>query len=110
MKLVWGMVLVAAMSAAQADEEEALTTKAVRALQPAAEAYSNAVEQRMLEGMAAGKGEMGAAARRLLEQRKRQELIDNRGTRKPMRECIKPEGLIDQDVKDCMDGLIAKDW
>lgn len=34
----------------------------------------------------------------------------NRGTRKPMKECIKPGNVIDDDVKECMEGLRERDW
>ncbi|MCO2104794.1 hypothetical protein FA403_30945, partial [Pseudomonas aeruginosa] len=34
----------------------------------------------------------------------------NRGVRKTMKECIKPENVIDDDVKECMEGLRVKEW
>jgi len=33
-----------------------------------------------------------------------------RSTRKTMKECIKPGNAIDDDVKECMDGLRPKEW
>ncbi len=34
----------------------------------------------------------------------------NRGVRRTMKECIKPGNVIDDDVKECMEGLRIKEW
>ena len=87
-----------------------IMTQAVEAAAPAVESFSNFTEEKFLEGMAGGKGPMADGARAVLAQKDRRELEANRGPRQTMKECIKPNGLIDQDVKMCMDGLIKKSW
>ena len=50
---------------------------------------------------AGSKGPMGEAAR---------EREANRGVRHTMKECIKPGNVIDDDVKECTEGLRDKNW
>ena len=85
-------------------------TKAVEATLPAVETFSKFTEEKFLEGMAGGKGPMADGARAVLAQKDMRELEANRGPRQSMKDCIKPNGLIDQDVKMCMDGLMPKRW
>lgn len=56
------------------------------------------------------KGPMGEAARSNLEKQDRREREANRGVRRTMKECIKPENVIDDDVKECIEGVRSKEW
>lgn len=52
----------------------------------------------------------GDAARKNLKMLDKREREANRGVRKSMKECIKPSNLIDNDVKECTEGLREKSW
>jgi cbb3-type cytochrome oxidase subunit 3 len=88
---------------------EAVKTANV-AIKPAAEAYVDFVQDGYLEIAAGSDGPMGQAAKSLIGQRDLKERQENRGPRQSMQDCIKPDSLIDQDVKDCMEGLTIKTW
>ncbi|WP_397378573.1 hypothetical protein [Pseudomonas sp.] len=91
-------------------ESKPILTQATEAAMPAAEAYVEYGQRKIFEAMAGGKGPLADAAKQNLANLEQKERIDNRGPRQSMKDCIKPNGLIDQEVKDCMDGLIEKTW
>jgi hypothetical protein len=62
------------------------------------------------EFFAGSKGVMGEAARANLKAQDQREREANRGVRRTMRECIKPGNVIDDDVKECIDGLRERTW
>ena len=45
-----------------------------------------------------------------LERQAKAEREANRGTRKTMKECIKPGNVIDEDVQECIMGMRERDW
>ncbi|RRW12661.1 hypothetical protein EGJ43_17765, partial [Stutzerimonas stutzeri] len=53
---------------------------------------------------------LGEAARANLKAQDNREREANRGVRRTMKECIKPGNVIDDDVKECKDGLRIKTW
>ncbi|CAI9905525.1 hypothetical protein L346_05471 [Pseudomonas aeruginosa MSH-10] len=53
---------------------------------------------------------VGDAARKSLKMQDKREKEANRGVRKSMKECIKPGNVIDDGVKECMEGLRVKEW
>ncbi|ERU64962.1 hypothetical protein Q053_04569 [Pseudomonas aeruginosa BWHPSA048] len=53
---------------------------------------------------------VGDAARKNLKMQDKRDREANRGVRKSMKECIKPGNVIDDDVKECMEGLRVKEW
>ncbi|SDI00113.1 hypothetical protein SAMN05216603_11897 [Pseudomonas benzenivorans] len=53
---------------------------------------------------------MAEGARANLKMQDQREREANRGTRKSMKECIKPGNVIDDDVKECTEGLREKTW
>ncbi|WP_295518773.1 hypothetical protein [uncultured Pseudomonas sp.] len=90
--------------------EDTVLTKAANVIRPAVEAATSYTQKSILQSWADGKGPTAEGAKRALAQVERQERIDNRGPRRSMQACIKPGSVIDDDVKECMDGLRDKQW
>ena len=104
----WALALIA--SAALAKESKPIATQVGEAMQPAAEAYGNTMTRLVNEFFAGSKGVMGEAARANLKAQDQREREANRGIRRTMKECIKPGNVIDDDVKECIEGLREKGW
>lgn len=90
--------------------EDTALAQAASAARPAVEASAHYLSKSIMQTMAAGSGPVADGARRNLANIERQERIDNRGPRRSMQECIKPGSIIDDDVKECMEGLRGKGW
>jgi hypothetical protein len=93
-----------------AEEPKPIATQVGDAIRPAAEAYGKGVQKLVNELFAGSKGPMGEAARANLKAQDRREREANRGVRRTMKECIKPGNVIDDDVKECIEGLRSKEW
>ncbi len=93
-----------------ASESKPIATQAAEAIQPYAKKIGEAVDQTVNEFLAGTDGPLGDAARSNLQSREQAERETNRGTRKSMKECIKPGNVIDDDVKECMEGVREKNW
>lgn len=104
------LALTLASSPALAEESKPIATQVGDAIRPAAEAYSKGVQQLVNEFFAGSKGPMGEAARASLKAQNQREREANRGVRRTMKECIKPGNVIDDDVKECIDGTRIKEW
>lgn len=106
------MLLALALAAAPtlAEESKPVATQVGDALRPAAEAYGKGMQKLVNELFAGSKGPMGEAARANLKAQDKREREANRGIRRTMKECIKPGNVIDDDVKECMEGLRQKEW
>lgn len=107
------LLLLAVMNSglAIAEESKPIATQVGEAVRPAAEAYSRTVNRLFNEYMAgASKGPLGDAARANLKAQDQRERKANRGVRRTMKECIKPGNVIDDDVKECVEGLRMKTW
>ena len=104
------LAIALASSPALAEESKPVATQVGDALRPAAEAYGKTVDKLVSELFAGSKGPMGEAARANLKNRDLQEREANRGVRRTMKECIKPGNVIDDDVKECIEGLREKSW
>jgi hypothetical protein len=104
------LVIGLAASPAFAEEPKPIATQVGDAIRPAAEAYGKGMQKLVNELFAGSKGPMGEAARANLKAQDQREREANRGVRRTMKECIKPGNLIDDDVKECMDGLREKNW
>lgn len=104
------LALALAASPAFAEESKPVATQVGDALRPAAEAYGKGVQKLVNELFAGSKGPMGEAARANLKAQDQREREANRGVRRTMKECIKPGNVIDDDVKECMEGLRVKEW
>lgn len=109
MKKVFVALLLIATSA-NAEEQKPLATQAGESIAPYAKAFGDTVSRTMMEAMAGGRGQIAEAARANLKMQDQQERVANRGTRKSMKECIKPGNVIDDDVKECTEGLREKTW
>jgi len=107
-RILLALALVA--SPPLAEESKPIATQVGDAMRPAAEAYSKGMQQLVNEFFAGSKGPMGEAARATLKARDQRERESNRGVRRTMKECIKPGNVIDDDVKECMEGLRLKEW
>ncbi|MGS0943750.1 hypothetical protein ACVA51_24940 (plasmid) [Pseudomonas luteola] len=104
------IILLATFSINCYAEDKTALAKAAEAIQPAIQGVTGYVSKSVMQSMAAGKSPMAIAAQKQLDQQTRSEQLANRGTRKSMRECIKPDNVIDDDVKECMDGTRQKTW
>lgn len=104
------LVLVLTSSPALAEESKPIATQVGDALRPVAEAYSNTVDKLVNELFAGSKGPMGEATRANIKSHDEREREANRGVRRTMKECIKPGNVIDDDVKECIEGLRVKEW
>lgn len=107
-RILLALALVA--SPALAEESKPIATQVGDAMRPAAEAYGRGVQQLVNEFFAGSKGPMGEAARANLKVQDQREREANRGVRRTMKECIKPGNVIDDDVKECIEGLRVKEW
>lgn len=107
----WTLLALAIItSAASAEATTPAATQVGDAIRPAAEAYGKTVGRLVNEFFAGSPGPMGAAARASLKAHATQDREANRGTRRNMKDCIKPGNVIDDDVKECIEGLRVKDW
>ncbi|MDX1766312.1 MAG: hypothetical protein R3313_05170 [Candidatus Saccharimonadales bacterium] len=104
------LALVITSSPTLAEESKPVATQVGDALRPAAEAYGKTVNTLVNEFLAGSKGPMGQAARANIKSQDQREREANRGVRRTMKECIKPGNVIDDDVKECIEGLREKDW
>lgn len=93
-----------------AEESKPIATQVGDAMRPAAEAYGNTMTRLINEFFAGSKGVMGEAARANLKAQDQREREANRGVRRTMKECIKPRNVIDDEVKDCIEGLREPSW
>jgi len=104
------LALVITTIPAFAEESKPIATQVGDAMRPAAEAYGKGMQKLVNEFFAGSEGPMGEAARASLKAQDKREREDNRGLRRTVKECIKPGNVIDDDVKDCIDGLRKKSW
>lgn len=104
------LALALASSPTLAEESKPIATQVGDAIRPAAEAYGKTVDKLVNELFAGSKGPMGEAARANLKSQDQRERGANRGVRRTMKECIKPGNVIDDDVKECTEGLREKTW
>lgn len=104
------LVLALASSPTLAEESKPVATHIGDAMRPAAEAYGKTMNQLVNELFASSKGPMGEAARANLKTQNLREREANRGVRRTMKECIKPGNVIDDDVKECIEGLRVREW
>lgn len=107
-RILLALALVA--SPILAEESKPIATQVGEAMQPAAEAYGNTITRLVNEFFAGSKGVMGEAARANLKAQDQREREANRGVRRTMKECIKPGNVIDDDVKECTEGLRERTW
>lgn len=90
--------------------EDTALAQAANAVRPAIEAATNCTRKSILQKWSGGKGPLADGAKRALASIEHQERIDNWGPRRSIGGCIKPNSVIDDDVKECMDGLREKAW
>ena len=95
--------------AANADDKTALS-KAIDTIRPATDAAADYVSKSIMQSLSGTDTPMGRAARSNLERQAKAEREANRGTRKTMKECIKPGNVIDEDVQECIMGMRERDW
>ncbi|CJL00907.1 Uncharacterised protein [Streptococcus pneumoniae] len=107
-RILLALALVA--SPPLAEESKPIATQVGDAMRPAAEAYSNTMTRLVNEYFAGSKGVLGEAARANLKAQDQREREANRGVRRSMKECIKPGNVIDDDVRECIEGLRTKEW
>lgn len=91
-------------------EDKTALAQAAEAMEPAVKAYTDYVEKSFLQTFADNDSSLGQAARNQLRARERAEMEANRGPMRSVRECMKPNNVIDQDVQECAQGLRHKTW
>lgn len=96
-------------SIASAEEKTALA-EAAEAMKPIIEVPANYVQKSMMQSLAEGKGPLAEGARRNLKMQDQRDREANRSVRRSMKECIKPGNVIDDDVKECTEGLRERTW
>ncbi|HAN54082.1 MAG TPA: hypothetical protein DCQ75_14410 [Pseudomonas sp.] len=109
-RILLALALALVASPILAEESKPIATQVGDAMRPGAEAYGKAVSRWTDEFFAGSKGVLGDAARTNLKARDQREREANRGVRRTMKECIKPGNVIDDDVKECIDGLRDPAW
>lgn len=97
-------------SPALAEESKPVATQVGEAVAPVAEGIGSTMSRVITEFMAGGNGMLAEGARANLKAQDKREREANRGVRRTMKECIKPGNVIDDDVKECIEGLRKKDW
>ncbi|WP_462382078.1 hypothetical protein [Pseudomonas sp. Marseille-QA0892] len=103
-------MLSAVFFTSAASAEDTALAKTANAIRPAIEAATIYTQKSFLQTMAGGSGPMADGATRALSQLDHHERLQNRGPRRTMQECIKPGSVIDDDVKECMEGLRPRSW
>lgn len=109
MKRIAILALAIVSLAANADDKTALS-KAIDTIRPATDAAADYVSKSIMQSLSGNDTPMGQAARNNLERQAKAEREANRGTRKTMKECIKPGNVIDEDVQECIMGMRERDW
>ncbi len=106
------MLLALAIAAlpALAEESKPIATQVGDTMRPAAEAYGKGMQKLVNEFFAGSEGPMGKAARANLKAQDNREREASRGVRRTMKECIKPGSIIDDDVKECIEGTRVRSW
>lgn len=85
-------------------EEKTALAEAAETMKPIIEVPAQYIEKSIMQSLADGKGPLAEGARRNLKMQAQHEREANRGTRRSMKECIKPGNVIDDDVKECTEG------
>lgn len=104
------LALALASSPTLAEDSKPIATHVGDAMRPAAEAYGITMTRLVHEFFAGSTGVMGDAARANLKAQDQREREANRGVRRTMKECIKPGNVIDDDVKECIEGMRIRSW
>ena len=104
------LLLTLPLCAAALADDKPLATQLGEAMTPytrkAAEAYS----ETMLEFMAGGAGPLADGARSSLKMREEQRRKANPQPLRPVKACMKPGNVIDDDVQECVKGYREKTW
>jgi len=108
--IVLALLSAAVITLAVTKQSKPLPTQAAEAMQPLATQLSKTVTKGVNDFMAGTPGPVGDAARRNQQQSAAGATPPVRTTRRTMTECLKPGDLIDEDVKECIEGKRARDW
>ncbi|MCP1602675.1 hypothetical protein [Pseudomonas citronellolis] len=91
-------------------EEKTALAEAAEAMKPIIEVPASYVQKSIMQSLASGDGPLAKGAQANLKMQDQREKEASRGVRKSMKECIKPGNFIDDDVKECTEGLREKTW
>lgn len=109
MKTAIALVVIMTSYAVSAEEKTVLST-AADAIAPITKKAGDYINKSIMQSLSGNDTPLGRAARDNLERQAKAERKANRGTRKTMKECIKPGNVIDEDVQECMTGMRERDW
>ncbi|MBG6288398.1 hypothetical protein I5I61_13165 [Pseudomonas nitroreducens] len=107
--ILTSLAILSCAPLASAEEKTALA-EAAEAMKPIIEIPARYLEKSIMQDLADGKGPLAEGARKNLKMQAQQDREANRGVRRSMKECIKPGNVIDDDVKECTEGLREKTW
>lgn len=106
--LTW--IALNANSEERQDVGQTVLSKAFDSAKPATSNAINYIHKSMMQSLSSGDGILGNAARADLANREQRKSQESRNTTRSVRECMKPGNVIDQDVKECANGLRERDW
>lgn len=104
------LLSAAVIAFAVSDKSKPLPTQAAEAIQPLATGFAKTINKGVNDVLAGTAGPIGDAARRNQQSGTTTVAQPVRGPRKTMAQCLKPGDLIDQDVKECIEGKRVRDW
>ncbi|MBB4867124.1 hypothetical protein HNP46_006032 [Pseudomonas nitritireducens] len=107
--ILTSLAILSCTTLASAEEKTALA-EAAEAMKPIIEIPADYLQKSIMQSLAGGKGPLAEGARRNLTMQAQRDREAYRGVRRPMRECIKPDNVIDDDVKECTEGTREKTW
>ncbi|WP_447746012.1 hypothetical protein [Pseudomonas nicosulfuronedens] len=107
--ILTSLAILSSTTLASAEEKTALA-EAAEAMKPIIEIPADYLQKSIMQSLAGGKGPMAEGARNNLKMQAQRDREANRGARKSLKECIKPGNVIDDDVKECTEGMRAKSW
>ncbi|MBD9499162.1 hypothetical protein IB256_00105 [Pseudomonas sp. PDM17] len=107
--ILTSLALLSCTTLASAEEKTALA-EAAEAMKPIIEIPADYLQKSIMQSLAGGKGPMAEGARNNLKMQAQREREANRDVRRSVKDCIKPDNVIDDDVKECTEGLREKTW
>ncbi|MCP8467888.1 hypothetical protein NK553_28455 [Pseudomonas sp. ZM23] len=107
--ILTSLTILSCCSFASAEDKTALA-EAADAMKPIIDVPAQYLEKSIMQSLANGKGPLAEGARTNLKMQAQREKEASRDARKSMKECIKPGNVIDDDVKECTEGLRERSW
>lgn len=104
------LFLALALCTSAVADDKPVATQLGEAVTPYAQKAAEAYNQTILEFMAGGTGPLADGARSALKIREEQARKANPQPLRPVKECMKPGNVIDDEVQECVRGYRDKTW